>query len=112
VEKVNERDCQYRKGDSGPKYLMRGPRIDWGVFRFLPGQELGAHWHERIEETFYFLRGSGKMVVEGKEERIEVGDVYRIEPGEVHNIINDTDAPVEGVFIKSSYDPEDKIDVS
>ena len=42
MERVNETDLDYRHGDSGPKYLFRGPKIDWGVLRFLPGQELGT----------------------------------------------------------------------
>ena len=61
MQKVNEKDFQYRGGDTGVKYLMRGPRIDWGVFRFGMDEELGAHFHERVEETFYFIHGSGRM---------------------------------------------------
>jgi len=35
----------------------------------------------------------------------------RIEPGEVHNIINDTPEPLKAVFVKSPYNPTDKVDV-
>jgi len=111
MEKVNANDLQYRKGDSGPKYLFRGPRIDWGVIRFLPDQQLGLHYHERVEETFYFPRGGGKMIVAGVAHDIRPGDAFRIEPGEHHNIINDTGEVMDFVFIKSSYDPKDKLDV-
>jgi len=110
VERVNEHDLEYRQGDSGPKYLFRGPAIDWGVLKFLPGQELGPHHHERVEETFYFTAGTPKMIVDDAEFRVRTGDAFRIEPGEVHNIINDTDQPIEAVFIKGSYDPKDKVD--
>jgi len=111
MERTNEHQLEYRKGDSGPKYLFRGPKIDWGVIRFLPGEELGQHRHERIEETFYFPGGGAKMIVNGEEHRIEDGDAFRMEPGDVHNIVNDTDEPVDCVFIKSSYDPDDKVNV-
>ena len=110
MERVNESDLEYRHGDSGPKYLFRGPRIDWGVLRFLPGQELGTHYHEKVEETFYFTRGTPKVVVNGEEFRVRVGDAFRMEPGDVHNIINDTDGPTDAVFIKSAYLPKDKVD--
>ncbi|MBL7223070.1 MAG: cupin domain-containing protein [Candidatus Brocadiae bacterium] len=110
MERVNAAELEYRNGDSGPKYLCRGPKIDWGVLRFLPGQELGTHYHETVEETFYFTSGTPKMIVNGEEFRVRVGDAFRMEPGDVHNIINDTDGPTDAVFIKSAYLPKDKVD--
>ena len=109
MERVNENDLEYRNGDSGPKYLFRGPRIDWGVLRFLPGQELGTHHHEQVEETFYFTLGTPLVVVNGEEHRVAEGDAFRMEPGDVHNILNDTDGPIDAVFIKSAYLPKDKV---
>ena len=44
--------------------------------------------------------------------RIQPGDVVRLEPGERHDIINDTEEACEGVFIKSVYAPKDKVSVS
>ena len=35
---VNENDKEYRFGDSGPKYLMRGPNVDFGIVRLKPGE--------------------------------------------------------------------------
>jgi hypothetical protein len=40
-----------------------------------------------------------------------VGDAFRLDPGDVHDIINDTNEPIDAVFIKSTYDPKDKVDV-
>jgi len=111
MEHVNANDLSYRKGDSGPKYLFRGPRIDWGVLRFNPGERLGNHKHAEVEETFYFTKGAPLMIVDGQEIRVQVGDAFRLEPGDVHNIVNDTDEPIEAVFIKSTFNPKDKIDV-
>jgi len=110
MEKVNETGKEYRNGESGPKYLFRGPRIDWGVLRFLPGQELGTHYHEKVEETFYFTRGTPLVIVNGQEHRVRVGDAFRMDPGDIHNIINDTDEPIDAVFIKSDFLPKDKVD--
>ena len=111
MERVNENALAYRGGDSGVKYLFRGPKIDWGVILLLPGQTLGGHYHEQVEETFYFTRGTPLVVVNGEEHRVRVGDAFRMEPGDVHNIVNDTDGPIDAVFIKSSYDPDDKVNV-
>jgi hypothetical protein len=35
--------------------------------------------------------------------------VFRLEPGERHDIVNDTPAPIRVIFIKTPYLPEDKI---
>ena len=50
------------------------------------------------------------MTVDDAEFRVKTGDAFRVEPGEVHNIINDTDQPIEAVFIKGTYDLKDKVD--
>ena len=109
MERVNENDLSYRNGDSGVKYFMRGPKIDWGVWRFLSGESLGDHYHNEVEETFYFVKGAPKMIVNGEAFRIKPGDVVRLDPHDRHDIINDTDDACEGVFIKSVYAPDDKV---
>ena len=111
MEKVNEFEEEYRNGKSGVKYLFRGPNIDWGVIRFLPGESLGRHRHEEVEETFYFRGDGGKMVVNDKSYGIKAGDAFRIEPGDVHNILNDTEGAMDLIFIKHIYAPDDKIKV-
>ncbi len=109
MEKVNERECAYRKEDSGVKYLMRGPRIEWGVLRLKPGEGMGAHGHREVEETFFFFRGSPKIIVDDISYQTSEGDAYRLEPGEKHNIINDSESVVDVFFVKAPYLPDDKI---
>ena len=50
---VNEKDFEYRFGDSGPKYLMKGPRMNYALVQFQPGQDFQAHYHNVMEENFY-----------------------------------------------------------
>ncbi len=112
MEHVNEKDLDFRGGDSGVKYLFRGPIIDWGVIVFAPGERLGHHYHERVEETFYFIEGAGgKMIVDGVEHPIRIGDAFRLSATEKHDIVNDTAEPLKAIFIKSTYDPRDKVNV-
>jgi mannose-6-phosphate isomerase-like protein (cupin superfamily) len=112
MEMAFEHEKPYRGGMSGVKYLLRGPRIDWGVILFAPGEQLGRHLHQEVEETFYFVQGAGgRFVIGGREHPIRIGMAVRIDPGEVHNIINDTPEPLKAVFIKSPYNPTDKVDV-
>lgn len=37
---TNEKEHDYRHGDSGPKYFMHGPRLNFGVARIVPGLSL------------------------------------------------------------------------
>jgi mannose-6-phosphate isomerase-like protein (cupin superfamily) len=111
MERVNEHDKEFRFGDWGPKYLFRGPHLDWGVIILKPGACLKPHYHEQVEETFYFLEGEPKIVIDQKQYRVKQGDAFRIVPPEVHDIINDTDSPVKMVMIKYPYIPSDKVDV-
>ena len=109
MKKVNESDFQYRNGDSGPKYLMRGPNIDWGVMVVKPGKKMGPHGHAKTEETFYFVKGTGNMIVNDKPYPAKVGDVFYIEPHEFHDVENTGNEDMKVIFIKSPYLPDDKI---
>ena len=35
---VDSRDKEYRHGDHGPKYLMKGPRSNFGLCQLRPGE--------------------------------------------------------------------------
>lgn len=109
MQRVNENDLAYRGGDSGVKYLMRGPKIDWGVILLLPGQTLGGHYHQEVEETFYVAQGKGTFVINGQEIAAVEGDVFRLEPEDRHDIRNEGDQPLRLIFIKCPYLPKDKV---
>ena len=111
IKQVKESDFQYRSGDSGVKYLMRGPSIDWGVIRLKPGEYMAekSHGHNFIDETFYFVEGDGVMIIDDKEIEALEGSAFLVEPKEMHNIRNDSDTSIKIVFIKGEYKPEDKI---
>jgi glyoxylate utilization-related uncharacterized protein len=51
------------------------------------------------------------MIVNGETFRVRQGDAVRLAPTDKHDILNDTGAVVDCVFIKSTYDPKDKVDV-
>lgn len=109
---MHETDFEWRNGDSGVKYLMRGPSIDWGLILLKPGESMGgkAHGHRELDETFYFMEGDGVMVIDGKDHEAPQGSVFLVEPQEMHNIRNDSDENVKIVFIKGDYKPDDKIE--
>jgi mannose-6-phosphate isomerase-like protein (cupin superfamily) len=112
IKQVNENDFEYRNGDSGVKYLMRGPSIDWGIIRLNPGESMAdkPHGHVEIDETFYFSEGSGLMIVNDKIINAPQGSVFLIEPKEMHNITNNSKNVLKVIFIKGEYKPNDKIE--
>lgn len=111
MERVNENDLGYRNGDHGVKYLIRGPRFEWGVILLRPGDTLSPHRHAAVEETFFFESGSPLLYVAGQPYRVRAGDAFRLDPTETHRIENDTEEPARLVFIKCPYLPDDKEDV-
>ena len=108
MQRVNENECEYRNGDCGVKYFIRGPKIDWGVILLKPGQAMGEHGHAEVEETFYLMDGAPTMIVDGQDIRTRQGDVFRLEPPERHDIRNDTNQTIRVIFIKTPYLPKDK----
>ncbi len=109
MERINEHDLPYRAGTSGPKYLFHGPLHEWGVVRLLPGQTVGQHYHNEVEETFYFPQCAPLMIVNDERLRVRPGDAFRLSPTERHDVVNDTDQVADFIIIKCPYLPEDKV---
>ncbi|HPZ40366.1 MAG TPA: cupin domain-containing protein [Candidatus Atribacteria bacterium] len=112
MELVREEDKAYRFGDWGIKYLFRGPNLDWGMFYLKPGTNLGAHYHHQVEEAFFILEGRGFLRTDGGEVAVEKGCALHLAPGEKHDLYAPEDSFLRGIFIKSPYLPEDKVDCS
>ncbi|GHV83101.1 polyketide synthase [Spirochaetia bacterium] len=108
---VDEKDREYRNGDSGPKYLMQGPRSNFAVVQFMAGQDFRAHYHNVMEENFYILEGSVTIVVDDVPHKLTKGQFIHIEPGEVHYVINNSNAPMRMISSLAPYQEKDKIEV-
>lgn len=108
---INEKDEEYRFGNSGPKYLMKGPRMNFAIVQFLPGEDFQAHYHNVMEENFFILEGKVDVVVDGVVNTLGVGDLIHTEPGEVHYVRNPYDKPVKMISTLAPYQDSDKIEV-
>ena len=108
---VNENDREYRFGDSGPKYLMKGPRMNFALVAFNPGQDFKAHYHNVMEENFFILEGEIDIVVDGVVNHLKAGDLIHIEPGEIHYCINNYDKPMKMISTLAPFTDPDKVDV-
>lgn len=108
---INENDREYRFGDSGPKYLMQGPRSNFALVQFQAGQDFKAHYHNIMEENFFILEGEVDIVVDGKVNRLKAGDLIHIEPGETHYVINNSRNAMKMVSTLAPYQEKDKVEV-
>ncbi|MDR0652778.1 MAG: cupin domain-containing protein [Synergistaceae bacterium] len=108
---IDEHDLEYRFGDSGPKYLMKGPRMNFAVVQFQGGQDFKAHYHNVMEENFYILEGEVDIVVDGKTYHLTPGQMIHIEPSEIHYVINNEKNAVRMVSTLAPFQEQDKIDI-
>ena len=60
-----------------------------------PGGASARHFHKTSEETYYLLRGSATMTVDGRTLVLHPGETCLIQPGETHQIANLGSADLE-----------------
>ena len=90
---------------------MKGPRMNFALVQFMPGQDFRAHYHNVMEENFFILEGKIDIVVDGTVHTLSKGDLIHIEPGEVHYCRNAYDVPVKMVSTLAPYQEVDKVEV-
>lgn len=85
---------------SEPEYASK-----WLVV--FPGQTCPNHYHEKIKETFFIIKGEVTMWVDGKKLQMEPGDQITMEPGTWHEFISQGGAIIEEVTNRQY--PDDSI---
>lgn len=108
---LNENERDYRFGDNGPKYLMKGPRMNFAVVQFQAGQDFPAHYHNIMEENFYILEGEIDITVDDTVYHLKQGDFIHIEPSEVHYCINNSKSVMKMISTLAPFQESDRIDV-
>ncbi len=108
---VDEKDLEYRHGDSGPKYLMKGPRMNFAIVQFPPGSDFKAHYHNIMEENFYVMEGKIDIVVDGITKTLTKGQYIHVEPEESHYLINNSGQMARLVATLAPYQPSDKVEI-
>ncbi|MDE2096779.1 MAG: cupin domain-containing protein [Patescibacteria group bacterium] len=89
------------------KVLFTGKRSQLVVMNIPVGGEVGEETHQNVEQTLFFLNGSGKAILDGQESAISAGDAVVVTPGTKHNFINTGSEPLE---IFTVYAPPNHID--
>lgn len=72
------------------------------------GKHVAPHYHKVSEETYFFLKGKGRMVVDDEERDVSAGDAVLIKPDQVHHLYNDGTDTLEFVAISGpAWVPDD-----
>lgn len=101
MEKVNDKEIEFKNKVTGSKYLfISTDKYAFGTAYLRPKDEIKEHSHEDEAELFYFISGTPLFVCEGKEIRVKQGDAFRVKANEKHYIKNDTAEQVHLNFIK------------
>ena len=108
---IHEDEKEYRFGNSGPKYLMKGPRMNFAMVQFQPGEDFKAHYHNEMEENFFILEGEVDIVVEGKVYHLVPGQFIHIEPEETHYVMNNGSVPVKMISTLAPFKEVDKVEI-
>lgn len=75
------------------------------LVRFLEGKY--EHYHKKKTEFFYFLKGKGKVLMEGKEIPLQEGVSVLVKPGVKHTFIRESREPLEAIMFKTNSSPDD-----
>ncbi|CAK7031468.1 sugar phosphate nucleotidyltransferase [Phascolarctobacterium sp.] len=94
----------------------------WGSFRVLDvgensltikvtlkaGNKMNYHSHERRDEVWTIISGTGRTIVDGMEQQVTAGDVITMQAGCCHTIIADTELKVMEVQLGKEISVHDK----
>ena len=108
---IHESERDYRFGNSGPKYLIRGPRMSFGIVVLQPGQDFPAHYHQYMEENFYILEGELEIHIDQTIYHCKKGDFIHVEPKQVHYLVNKGAVEFKAAFMLSPFHENDKVEV-
>jgi mannose-6-phosphate isomerase-like protein (cupin superfamily) len=76
------------------KVLFTGGHSQLVVMCLQPGEEIGTEVHE-VDQLIYVVEGEGKVVLEGRGEKIDEGTVVCVPARTQHNVVNTHNEPMQ-----------------
>ena len=73
-----------------------------------PGNKMNYHSHERRNEVWNIISGSGRAVLDGKVQTVSAGDMISMKAGEKHCIIADSELKIIEVQFGKEISVNDK----
>lgn len=101
---------------------VRFAEKSWGSYRVMdvekessvvkvtlnPGHRMNYHSHERRDEIWNIISGTGKVIVDGMEQRVKPGDVVTMQAGCRHTVVAETELKLIEVQIGKDISVSDK----
>lgn len=108
VEKISE-DVRYAEKSWGTYTVIDAQPSSMTIKVVLrAGNQMKYHSHERRDEVWTVVEGTGRTVVDGMEQVLRPGDVVTIAAGCKHTLIADTDMSVIEVQVGAEISQADK----
>ena len=80
-----------------------------GHVEVLKGFSTNKHYHPIAEETYYFIKGIGKMIINNKEFIVKPGDVVLINSNDTHQLFAENEDVEAIVICAPAFEPNNTI---
>lgn len=92
------RDIEEERGVCGfRRSLITDRDTDVANVSYLRIDNSREHYHKRMTEFYYVLRGGGEIVLDGERSPVQEGDIVLIPPGVRHTSEGEMDVLIVGV---------------
>lgn len=85
---VDDIDKATKANENFRKVLYTGEHLQLVLMTLQPGEEIGEEVHEDRDQFFRIEEGGGKVVIDGKEHKVEDDFAIIVPAGARHNVIN------------------------
>lgn len=75
----------------------------------LKGYSTNKHYHPIAEETYYFIRGTGRMIINNNEYMVKPGDAILVNTNDVHQLFADEEEVEAIVICAPAFEPNNTI---
>ena len=77
------------------------------LVKIKPGEVADEHFHKKQTEIFYFLTEEGSWIINGNKLMPKIGEIIVIEPGDRHEVRNESHKDYVYLVFKYNYEEGD-----
>ncbi len=67
------------------------------------GASVGEHEHTNDEELYFFIEGTGTMIMDGKSQPVKAGDCVITGDSHTHGLVNTGDRPLRFIVVCAGW---------
>jgi mannose-6-phosphate isomerase-like protein (cupin superfamily) len=93
-----------------PKNLGGAIKHSFGIAVIPPKCSSELHYHPYAEETYYIIKGKGRLIIDSAEYSVRPGDAIFTSPTEKHQIFCDGDDDLEFIVVCApAWEPSNSV---